>query len=116
MGALVELFSRLDPLRASPRVHRPLNAARVSPRIDSQPPRYICGMDVFLVPVAPDRYELYCEGPEEPAPAVNGDAAPPPGVFPNVAAISSSHAGKGETRSTPDAAPTRRCRRELEKA
>jgi hypothetical protein len=26
-------------------------------------------MDVFLVPVAPDRYELYCEEPDEPAPA-----------------------------------------------
>lgn len=25
-------------------------------------------MDVFLVPVAPDRYELYCEEPDEPAP------------------------------------------------
>jgi hypothetical protein len=29
-------------------------------------------MDVFLVPVAPDRYELYCEEPDEPAPA-DGD-------------------------------------------
>jgi hypothetical protein len=27
-------------------------------------------MDVFLVPVAPDRYELYCEEPDEPAPPV----------------------------------------------
>jgi hypothetical protein len=36
-------------------------------------------MDVFLVPVAPDRYELYCEGADEPAPAVD-DAAPRPGV------------------------------------
>jgi hypothetical protein len=26
-------------------------------------------MDVFLVPVAPDRYELYCEEPDEPPPA-----------------------------------------------
>lgn len=25
-------------------------------------------MDVFLVPVAPDRYELYCEEPDDPAP------------------------------------------------
>jgi K+-H+ exchange-related protein len=25
-------------------------------------------MDVFLVPVAPDRYELYCEEPDEPTP------------------------------------------------
>ena len=29
-------------------------------------------MDVFLVPVAPDRYELYCEEPDEPAPADPG--------------------------------------------
>src|SRR5262245_59667175 len=28
-------------------------------------------MDVFLVPVAPDRYELYCEEPDEPA-AIEG--------------------------------------------
>jgi hypothetical protein len=35
-------------------------------------------MDVFLVPVAPDRYELYCEEPDE---AVPGDAAPPQGVL-----------------------------------
>jgi len=34
-------------------------------------------MDVFLVPVAPDRYELYCEEHEEPPAA--GD--PPPGGF-----------------------------------
>jgi hypothetical protein len=37
-------------------------------------------MDVFLVPVAADRYELYCEEPDEPervAPA----GAPPPGFF-----------------------------------
>ena len=32
-------------------------------------------MDVFLVPVAPDRYELYCEEPDEPAPPP--DAASP---------------------------------------
>jgi hypothetical protein len=32
-------------------------------------------MDVFLVPVAPDRYELYCEEPDEPAPPA--DAASP---------------------------------------
>src|SRR5215831_14478672 len=31
-------------------------------------------MDVFLVPVAHDRYELYCEEPDEPEPA---DAAAP---------------------------------------
>src|SRR5258708_345964 len=37
-------------------------------------------MDVFLVPVAPDRYELYCEEPDEPqAPAAEG--TPPPGFF-----------------------------------
>jgi hypothetical protein len=37
-------------------------------------------MDVFLVPVAPDRYELYCEEPDEPeAPAAEG--APAPGFF-----------------------------------
>src|SRR6476646_10563696 len=35
-------------------------------------------MDVFLVPVAPDRYELYCEEHEEP-PVAGGDA--PPGGF-----------------------------------
>ena len=33
-------------------------------------------MDVFLVPVAPDRYELYCEEPEEAEPAADGAAAP----------------------------------------
>jgi hypothetical protein len=33
-------------------------------------------MDVFLVPVASDRYELYCEEPDEPQPH---DAAPPTG-------------------------------------
>lgn len=33
-------------------------------------------MDVFLVPVASDRYELYCEEPDEPQP---NDAAPPTG-------------------------------------
>src|SRR5258708_18275028 len=37
-------------------------------------------MDVFLVPVAPDRYELYGEDQEEPqAPAAEGP--PPPGFF-----------------------------------
>lgn len=37
-------------------------------------------MDVFLVPVAPDRYELYCEEPDEPElPAQEGTA--PPGFF-----------------------------------
>ena len=37
-------------------------------------------MDVFLVPVAPDRYDLYCEESEEPEPpAVDG--TPPPGFF-----------------------------------
>jgi hypothetical protein len=35
-------------------------------------------MNVFLVPVASDRYELYCEEPDEPAPAES--AAPPRGV------------------------------------
>jgi hypothetical protein len=37
-------------------------------------------MDVFLVPVAPDRYDLYCEEPDEPdTPAEEG--TPPPGFF-----------------------------------
>jgi hypothetical protein len=37
-------------------------------------------MDVFLVPVAPDRYELYCEEPDEPeTPAQEG--TPQPGFF-----------------------------------
>jgi Mitochondrial K+-H+ exchange-related len=36
-------------------------------------------MNVFLVPVAPDRYELYCEEPDEPAPAEGGQA--PRGFF-----------------------------------
>jgi hypothetical protein len=35
-------------------------------------------MNVFLVPVGADRYELYCEEPDEAQPA---DAAPPSGVF-----------------------------------
>ena len=35
-------------------------------------------MDVFLVPVAADRYELYCEEPDEPEP--EGEA-PPEGFF-----------------------------------
>src|SRR3954468_8808627 len=35
-------------------------------------------MDVFLVPVAPDRYELYCEEPDEPGPAEG--AEPPKGL------------------------------------
>lgn len=35
-------------------------------------------MDVFVIPVGPDRYELYCEQPEDP-----GDVseAPPPGII-----------------------------------
>lgn len=37
-------------------------------------------MDVFLVPVAPDRYELYCEEPDEPEPPAD-DAAARPGFF-----------------------------------
>jgi Mitochondrial K+-H+ exchange-related len=37
-------------------------------------------MDVFLVPVAPDRYELYCEEPDEPEPPVQ-EGAPAPGFF-----------------------------------
>lgn len=37
-------------------------------------------MDVFLVPVAPDRYELYCEEPDEPEPAAE-EGAPAPGLF-----------------------------------
>ena len=36
-------------------------------------------MDVFLVPVAPERYELYCEEPDEPEPAVA--ATPPKGML-----------------------------------
>jgi hypothetical protein len=36
-------------------------------------------MDVFLVPVASDRYELYCEEPDDPAPADGGPQ--PPGLF-----------------------------------
>ena len=35
-------------------------------------------MDVFLVPVAADRYELYCEEPDEPEP---DGTAPPEGFF-----------------------------------
>jgi hypothetical protein len=34
-------------------------------------------MDVFLVPVAPDRYALYCEEPDEPDPPAEEGAAPP---------------------------------------
>jgi hypothetical protein len=34
-------------------------------------------MEVFLVPVAPDRYELYCEEPDEPDPPAHDDAARP---------------------------------------
>jgi hypothetical protein len=37
-------------------------------------------MDVFLVPVAPDRYELYCEEPDEPEPSVE-EGASRPGFF-----------------------------------
>lgn len=37
-------------------------------------------MDVFLVPVAPDRYELYCEEPDEPEPEAP-EGAPRPGFF-----------------------------------
>src|SRR5262245_16856688 len=33
-------------------------------------------MDVFLVPVATDRYELYCEVPNEPPPAAHEAKAP----------------------------------------
>jgi len=36
-------------------------------------------VDVFLVPVATDRYELYCEEPDDPEDAADGD--PPPGFF-----------------------------------
>jgi hypothetical protein len=36
-------------------------------------------VDVFLVPVATDRYELYCEEPDDPEEAADGDA--PPGFF-----------------------------------
>jgi len=37
-------------------------------------------MDVFLVPVAADRYELYCEEPDEPEPAAD-EGTPRPGFF-----------------------------------
>ena len=37
-------------------------------------------MDVFLVPVAPDRYELYCEEPDDPEPPPP-DGTAPPGFF-----------------------------------
>ena len=37
-------------------------------------------MDVFLVPVAPDRYELYCEEPDEPEPPAD-EGTPRPGLF-----------------------------------
>ena len=40
-------------------------------------------MDVFLVPVASERYELYCEEPDEPEPD-DGEAAARPGVFKRV--------------------------------
>src|SRR5258708_19862166 len=34
-------------------------------------------MDVFLLPVAQDRYELYCEEPEEPADPTAAGSSPP---------------------------------------
>jgi hypothetical protein len=37
-------------------------------------------MDVFLVPVAPDRYELYCEEPDEPEPPAD-EGKPAPGFL-----------------------------------
>jgi hypothetical protein len=37
-------------------------------------------MDVFLVPVASDRYDLYCEEPDEPEPP-DVAGTPPPGFF-----------------------------------
>ena len=37
-------------------------------------------MNVFLVPVAPERYELYCEEPDEQAP-VDGEQPPPSGLI-----------------------------------
>ncbi len=40
-------------------------------------------MDVFLVPVAADRYELYCEEPDEPD--ESGGSAPPKGFFKRLA-------------------------------
>jgi hypothetical protein len=36
-------------------------------------------VDVFLIPVATDRYELYCEEPDDPEDAADGE--PPPGFF-----------------------------------
>ena len=41
-------------------------------------------MDVFLVPVAPDRYELYCEEPDEPEPPAD-EGTPRPGRLRRVA-------------------------------
>jgi hypothetical protein len=38
-------------------------------------------MDVFLVPVAPDRYELYCEEPDEPALVAEDTATPSKGLI-----------------------------------
>jgi hypothetical protein len=40
-------------------------------------------MDVYLVPVGPDRHELYCEVPDEPADGKEGDRTgqPPRGFF-----------------------------------
>src|SRR3954463_6073173 len=40
-------------------------------------------MDVFLVPVAADRYELYCEEPDDPD--IMEGAAPPQGFFKRMA-------------------------------
>ena len=37
-------------------------------------------MTVFLLPVAPDRYELYCEQPDEP-PSFEDPSRPPRGIF-----------------------------------
>ena len=38
-------------------------------------------MDVFLVPVAPDRYELYCEEPDEPAPPADAAGTRSKGII-----------------------------------
>jgi len=47
-------------------------------------------MDVYLVPVGPDRHELYCEVPDDPDPdagaAGDADNRQPPGVFRRVIA------------------------------
>ena len=63
-------------------------------------------MDVFLVPVAPDRYELYCEEPDDPVPG--DDEGPPKGFVGRIVhrfrvqLAEAEHAHRRET--DPDAA------------